>query len=372
MRSTLTNLGLVAASLAIFCGILELVLFRVVLLPSDLPYLSEAPNNVLKYAASQTGIYRIKDEIAAPFSINRNGWNSTVTDYQESSDVRKKRICVVGDSYVESLQVAPDQNFAEVAARKLHKTHQSVFRFGISGAPLSHYLYMIEHEVLRFRPDILVVNLVHNDFRESWVPGGGTYDHSLVKFRIDEHEEVHLGSPEQYRRDWTWWLKQSATFRYLWVRWKIRPQNLKSLFLSFQKDSDQDQKFSANIRVSDALDSRIQIGVEYAFNKLRKLEKAEALKVILILDSNSRGMRARQYEQFSEGEKSPVVKMEEMVLRIAREHDLEIIDLADVFFQSFQRDGIPFSFVHDGHWNSYAHRVVGQALVRVIGKFQQR
>jgi len=355
----------------VFLGILELILFRIILIPSDLPYLSEAPSNVLKYVASQTGIYRIKDEIAAPFSINRNGWNSTVTNYQESSDGREKRICVVGDSYVESLQVGPDQNFAEVAARELKKDYQSVFRFGISGAPLSHYLYMIEHEVLRFRPDILVVNLVHNDFRESWTPGGGTYDHSLARFKVDKNEEVRLGSPEQYRRDWTWWLKQSATYRYLWVRWKIRPQNLKSLFLSFQKDSDQDYEFSANIRVRDALDSRIQIGVEYAFSKLRELEKAEALRVVLILDSNSRGTRPRQYEQFLEGEKSPVVKMEEMVLRIAREYDLEIIDLADVFFQSFQRDGIPFSFVNDGHWNSYAHRVVGRALVRTIEKIQQ-
>lgn len=370
MRSTLGNLGLAVASLAVFFGFLEFFLFRVVLLPSDLPSLSAVPSSVLKYLPGQTGVYRVKNEIAAPFSINLNGWNSAVKEYQEQSSGEGKRICVVGDSYVESLQVRPGANFAEIAARKLQEDYQSVFRFGISGAPLSHYLYMIEHEVLRFGPDILVVNLVHNDFRESWVPGGGTYDHSLARFQIDDNEEVRLGGPEQYRRDWTWWLKQSATFRYLWVRWKIRPQNLKSLFLRFQKNSDQDQEFSANIRVSDALDPRIENGVEYAFSKLRELEKAEALKVILILDSNSRGTRPRQYEQVSEGEKSPVVKMEEMVLRIAQEYNLEIIDLADVFFQSFQRDGIPFSFVHDGHWNSYAHRVVGQALVRVIGKFQ--
>ena len=34
--------------------------------------------------------------------------------------------------------------------------------------------------------------------------------------------------------------------------------------------------------------------------------------------------------------------------------------------RNFQRDAIPFSFKHDGHWNAYAHRIVGGELTRVV------
>ena len=54
------------------------------------------------------------------------------------------------------------------------------------------------------------------------------------------------------------------------------------------------------------------------------------------------------------------------MLEKANFYDLEIIDLAEVFYQDYKKHEIPFSFVHDGHWNSYAHRVVGAELARVV------
>ena len=366
MKSALANLGLGFISLAIFFGLLEFFVFRVIVAPSDLPYLSSKPSNVLKYEAGQTGVYRIKNEIAAPFSINEDGWNSTETQYREDLHENEKRICVVGDSYVESLQVAPDKNFAEIAAYKLREEYGSVYRFGISGAPLSHYLYMIETEILRFKPAVLVVNLVHNDFRESWVAGGGTYDASLARFKFNEDGRVVLSVPEPYQRNWTWWLKTSATFRYLWVRWKIRPQKLKSIFVKRDKSSNLEEEYVANIQVKDALDRRIAVGVDHAFRRLKDIEETEGLKGIVILDSASRGARGRQPHSQSKELMGPVAKLERMVLSMAEKYDLTIIDLAEVFFRNFQRDEIPFSFRHDGHWNAYAHRIVGGELTRAI------
>ena len=366
MRSALANLGLGFISLAMFFGFLEFVVFRVILTPSDLPYLSSEPGNVLKNKAGQTGVYRIKNEIAAPFTINQDGWNSLVSQYREILRENEKRICVVGDSYVESLQVASGENFADIAARKLREEYGSVYRFGISGAPLSHYLYMIESEILRFKPAILVVNLVHNDFHESWVAGGGTYDASLARFKLNQDGRVVLSVPEPYQRNWTWWLKTSATFRYLWVRWKIRPQKLKSIFVKRDKDANLEEEYVANIQVKDILDERIAVGVDHAFRRLKDIEEVEGLKVIVILDSSSRGGRLRRPDSHSKELVGPVEELEEMVLNTAEKYDLTIIDLAEVFFRNFQRDEIPFSFKHDGHWNAYAHRIVGGELTRVV------
>jgi hypothetical protein len=368
MKKLAINIGILVSSLAILLLIFELLVFRLILLPSDLPLLSDQDLSVLKYRPNQTGVYRIKNEISAPFSINSNGWNSTLPGYEKEKDDAERRICIVGDSYVESLQVFPADNFAAVTARELSATFNTVFRFGISGAPLSHYLYMIEKEVIAFSPDILVVNLVHNDFHESWFGGGGTYDESFARFRLSEGGEIRISEPEPYTRDWTWWLKRSATFRYFWVRMKIRPQNVKRLWMQLLGGASNSGQYVANIDVESARDPRIPVGVEYAFSRLKEIEKTNALTVILILDAGNRGFRNRQMTETDGVKAGSVGQMEGIVLDAAKNHGLSIIDLSDVFYDDYQENEIPFAFKHDGHWNSYAHKVVGKRLADFIRK----
>ena len=43
-----------------------------------------------------------------------------------------------------------------------------VMRFGMDGAPLSQYLQMLRREVRAFKPDIVLVQLIHNDFDETY------------------------------------------------------------------------------------------------------------------------------------------------------------------------------------------------------------
>ena len=163
----LRNLLLSAIVLISVLCFLELVMFRYVLLPSDLPRLAGNDTGVLKFLPNQTGTYRIRDEIDAPFRVNANGWNSDHGAYKTEKDTTSPRICIVGDSYIEALQVQYDSSIAERLEDYLGGAVDSVYRFGLSGAPLSQYLYMIEEEVLAFQPQYVVVNLVPNDFLES-------------------------------------------------------------------------------------------------------------------------------------------------------------------------------------------------------------
>src|SRR4030095_4149666 len=61
-----------------------------------------------------------------------------------------------------------------------------VYRFGISGAPLSPYLPMGEREAVRCRPDWVVILVVHNDFDESYKFKPGRYTSSFLKLRVDD------------------------------------------------------------------------------------------------------------------------------------------------------------------------------------------
>ena len=174
---------LVLASIASLLLVLEFVVFRFLLVASDLPYLSENRGGILKYEANQMGIYRLQNEISAPYRVNADGWNSGHSDYEYKKDSGKRRICIIGDSYVEALQVSHDSSFAELLEKQLtdYGEPAEIYRFGISGAPFSHYLYMLENEVIQYSPDIVIINLVHNDFGESIKQALGSYTSSFSR-----------------------------------------------------------------------------------------------------------------------------------------------------------------------------------------------
>jgi hypothetical protein len=153
-RNVAVNLGLVLASVLVFLGFCELVVFRLVWPASDVPA-NAFVDGVVRYAPHQHGIWRVRDEIAAPYRINAQGWNSGSGDYDVARRPGIERIAIVGDSFVEALQVPNGQSVGERLATELGGGGHPVeiYRFGISGAPLSQYMQMTEREVVRYRPD---------------------------------------------------------------------------------------------------------------------------------------------------------------------------------------------------------------------------
>ncbi len=45
-----------------------------------------------------------------------------------------------------------------------------MYRFGVSGAPLSQYLHMMRYVYEKFDPDVAIVTLIHNEFDDSLYP----------------------------------------------------------------------------------------------------------------------------------------------------------------------------------------------------------
>ena len=143
--SCLVNIGILVASLVFVVLMLELIVFRVIFVSSDLPMLSENRGGVLRYEPNKSGHYRIKNDINAVFSINSQGWNSGVRNYTKNKQSPLPRICIIGDSFVEALQVNYTKSFAEQLMIELDGQVDSVYRFGLSGAALSHYLYILKN-----------------------------------------------------------------------------------------------------------------------------------------------------------------------------------------------------------------------------------
>lgn len=84
------------------------------------------------------------------------------------------RIAVLGDSYIEALQVSEDEMFARVLERRLNSDRQAVgapievLSFGIAGWGTGQELLALRHIVWQFDPDVIVLAfLAANDVRNN-------------------------------------------------------------------------------------------------------------------------------------------------------------------------------------------------------------
>lgn len=159
---------LLVGSLLACLLILEFVVFGLFLKPDDV-LANVSRNGVVRYEPNTRPIFRHPDGRQTLVSTNAEGWNSTEPHYALARRAGGLRVAVIGDSYVHGSFVNVEEGFPEVIERELTRAGVAaeVLRFGMDGAPLSQYLHVLRREVRAFGPDVVLVQLIHNDFDES-------------------------------------------------------------------------------------------------------------------------------------------------------------------------------------------------------------
>ncbi|TCR66490.1 GDSL-type esterase/lipase family protein [Bosea sp. BK604] len=359
LRNGLINLGVSLASLVVFLLFCEFVLFRFVLPGSDVPR-NDFVNEVVRYAPNQQGVWRIRDEVAAPFSINAQGWNSPLPDYPRERRPGVRRIAFVGDSFVEALQVPVGRSFAEVVQAGLAPSAPTeTFRFALAGAPLSQYLHMVEREVLATKPDTIVVLLVHNDFDESFVYRPGRYTSSFLKLKIEDGKVTGEIPPQPWRPGAVEWLRQTATARYFLYRWQLRPQALvDAIFGPAHADDD---RFAANIDVSSVLshEAEIRVATDYVFKRLAERAQSIGARLLIAMDGDRRAIYAERSD-------SRALTLNRIAAEAAQRAGIGFLDLHPVFAADWAKNHRRFDFDADSHWNEAGHAVAGAAVLEVL------
>jgi len=366
----LASLLLVPASLLALLLAAELC-FRFVLPAPDIP----APayiDGVLRHQPGQRGVYWSapfgQEDVRAPFSINAQGWNSARADYPLARIPGRQRIALVGDSYVEALQVPPQASMAEGLERELGAGAE-VFRYGMSGAPLSQYLHMARKAALPARPDVLVVLLVHNDFDESWRDVPGMHTRSFLRLELGRDGSVAELPPAPYRQDLAARLRNlSASWRYLAYGRQVRFEALRRLLLP----QGQPGRYQANIDVSDLagredLDRR---ATAYIFGRLAAEAAQAGTRLLLVMDGvrgpieageqgEAGGTQARNYG-------AGALRLNRMAAEEAERLLIPFLDLHPVFAEDFGQRRQPFAFKTDGHWNAQAHALAARAVAEKL------
>ena len=149
--------------------------------------------------------------------INNYGYASD-KNFQEKAEQNKPVISIIGDSYVEALQVENKNTFHAILDKNLD--NYDVYPMGASGSPLSQYLAFAKYASERFNPKLYIFLIISNDFDESFLkrfPGFHYFDES-TELKLVSYE------PSIIKR----LARQSAFLRYLYIdlKWHVPKEYL--------------------------------------------------------------------------------------------------------------------------------------------------
>lgn len=360
-RDVTFNLSLSLASVLVLLALCELVVFRYVWLASDVPGLDYV-DDVVRFASGQTGIWRLRNEIAAPYKINKQGWNSGLGDYTHDRRAGITRIAVVGDSFVEALQVASTESLAEKLGRDLTGSGQrtEVYRFGISGAPLSQYVHMVERAVVQYRPAWIVVVVVHNDFDESFRFVQGRYTSAFMKFRVEDGKVTGEVLPTPWRPRPTEIARRTATARFFLYRWQVRPQVLVDLLLPSQAGAA-DTPWAGNVEIERVLALRSEVAAVADHGTARLAELADGIgaRLLLVMDGDRQAI-------YRGDAMSPALRLNQILADAAARYGVGFLNMHHVFADHWAAHHRRFEFGADAHWNESAHSVVASSIAQYI------
>ena len=149
--------------------------------------------------------------------INRDGFRGP--DYPQAKPSGVIRVAVIGDSYVEAMQVAEDQTFTAVIGRALagdpviRGKRIEALNFGIDGYGTAQELMTLRDEVWAYKPDIVVLAIfLGNDIRNNSVVLEG--DQCRPFYELDG-DQLKLTGPFITSRSYRLWCEARFDYRDL-------------------------------------------------------------------------------------------------------------------------------------------------------------
>lgn len=346
MRKLKQNVLLSILSVCFTCLVLEVIIRLLNLAPATPKLLYDASNHVVKFEPNQTGVISFGKlgEKQVNYRINNDGWNSAI-DY-DTTDTRPL-IAVIGDSYIQAMQVEVQRSYPALLQQKL-KNKYRVYSFGFSGAALSQYVSMYRYVQKTFKPEIIVFNLVHNDFDESFchLKGNGMGFMCLDTVNYQSHY-FDFHQPKTFRSEWLHkMIYSSALVRYLSIYANVKNAWQTKASVKYNQNIDP-------IRVK-ALSDKIDRATEILVNNIKNENRGS--RILFVMD----GLRNDIYQNTLST--SNLAWLQTLMKETVTAKKMEFIDLTDSFLADYQEHKLHFESKTDFHWNEYGYQKVAEVL----------
>lgn len=234
---------------------------KFILLASDSPDIYFDNNLGIMYLPNQTGIYIKNKNIKANYNINQQGWNS-INNYRENKEDNVFRIAIIGDSFVESLQIDATKSFSYLLENRLENKMVEVYPIAHSGSNLIQYLHFMKYSKDKYNPNLFIVNIVGNDFEES-INGMNRTDNWSV---VENNKKISEIPPQKTKNMYfKKILRKSALIRYLTINKDVlNNSKLVNKIFYYGLKSNSQTRYDYNIEnvISYALDKYKEIAGE--------------------------------------------------------------------------------------------------------------
>jgi len=357
MRTAIKNFLLITIpTIGVFLFILELV-FRFIIPASEAPLrYFDTQNSMYISCPNQRGLYTIGKfaQQRGRWRVNNYGWNSPV-DYQGKK--QKIRIAAIGDSFTEALQVDFDKNFSSLLQNRLGNAYE-VYQFGISGAPFSQYVYIDRYVNRIFDPDIVIFNLVHNDFDESILKYRPSSKHFLTLSVSGSNVIENKPAPNKNFQEFIFWKRfaahDCALTRYLLMNLGL--ENTYRRAVSYRKNIKYEENVDVNLLLQRKKD--IESATKYLVETIKAENKNR--DIVFIFDAPRQSI----YENKLEESKS--LWLHSFLRGVCESNGIYFLDLTEPMSAEYQKNHKMFNSAFDSHWDNYGHQFVAGNLYKFL------
>jgi len=333
---------------------------------------------------NQTGRMLRGRYIDARYRFNNQGWNHA-DDYQVARPPGTRRIALIGDSQVESLQVDYDRTLYAGAEREMSRPDRPVqwYAFGNSGWGTNLHHEVLRHYVLDYEPDVVVLLFLQNDPYDS-----SPYLVSLPDYRpwfaLDGRGGADLFLPAPHFQQRPRIGSRSALYRYLmhqrrlhdrWVaRGMTRRLYIGGLPLLAEGEGASQEGLIPGLAelTPDERGEKTWALTEVLLRQMRDESRRRGATFAIAfrgwtfeIEEPLTGVpfvvAPREKDVYCLGERASEMGREQ-VAPIAARLGIPYLDLTDALRAEVIRTGQSHVFPDDNHFNATAHEAAGRAL----------
>lgn len=324
--------------------------------------------------------------------VKANNFGFHDNDFRYRKDDSIFRIAILGDSYVEALQVPREKTFHKLLEDMLNSSNISkkkieVYSFGHSGNGTLLNFYYLKNYGIKFKPDLVIdCFLIGNDFRddscalmEIYVRQTGdkvVFSKPCVK--VTEGDNLRINYRENFVSKKSFIPKLAAKSSFLvWLfeRYQILKYKFiqKSLALPHLENllKDGSHKFQlsqipVDFQVFLKHDSQEWLEAWQIEERLLKdiFEFCRGNNIKFLLVSLTEGFRVHM--DLKESDIFDWRKPERLLGEISERTGFLYLGLTDYFRSRFLREGIRTTFDCDGHWNETGHKWAAEAIFEFL------
>jgi lysophospholipase L1-like esterase len=301
------------------------------------------------------------------FPINSEGFRST--DEYVTADGRRRVIAVLGDSFVQAIQVNENETFTELLESRLRDTGiYQVQNYGVSNTGVVHYLQLYRHYARIHRPELVIVCILdQNDiFNSSYEltpalrPVYSYGDDGAIE-EIETFEELIVGKarPTNLR---SYLKKNWALYRFLGrLRSRLAPAKGTTGRLpasAFVYEDPWNESFREAWRHA-----------EWALQELVEAIRADGATPLIVLMPGKWTTSDETWEDLAGRYRGEGRLDRARVRRVLREAaaalQVDYLDLTDILTAAYREGSTPH-WDRDSHMTPSGHRLVADAIEEML------